>query len=84
MTTLLTLYARKEPTRDELSKRFKLDKQDVVFYKDEACTQFVGRWTWDRSPPRRNRTTVVLNCFKWALKWLPDSPKATSAFAGAC
>lgn len=86
MTTLLTLYARKEPSRDPLSRQHNLDTQDVIFYKDAACTQFYARWTWDRSPPRRNSKKVILNCWTWALKWLTDSPANgnPAPVSGAC
>jgi hypothetical protein len=70
---MLTVYARKEPTRDTLAIQHKLDKKDVVFYRDEACTDRFCHWSWHLSPPRRNRKTVTLNCYRWAVKWVADA-----------
>jgi hypothetical protein len=72
---LITLYARKEPTIDSIAIEHGLaHKQDVVFYKDEACTQRYCRWSWHLSPPRKNRKTVILNCWRWAINWMADVP----------
>jgi hypothetical protein len=77
---LITLYARKEPTTDAIAIEHGLGhKNDVVFYKDEACTQRYCRWTWHMSPPRKNRKSVILNCYRWAIQWLADVPNAPSA-----
>lgn len=80
MTTLLKVYARKEPTTDTVAKAHGLARKlDTVFYRDEQCTKFMARWPWHLSgAPRKNSSVVTLNCFKWALQWLPaiqTSPK---------
>lgn len=81
---LITIFARKEPTVDQVALNHGVkDKNDVVFYKDEACTQFYCRWSWFNSPPRTNRKTVTLNCYNWALKWLPAVPHPKTASVAA-
>lgn len=77
---MLTVYARKEPTKDHFAVANGLHRKDVVFYNDEACTKRFCHWPWHQSPPRRNRKTVTLNCYLWAVQWVPD---ATSTTAGA-
>jgi len=70
---MLTLYARKEPTVDTVSRSLgQTRKQDVVIYRDKACTERVARWPWFFSGrPRRNSKTVVVNCWRFALEWVP-------------
>jgi hypothetical protein len=71
---LITIYARKEPTTDIVALAADIKgKKDVVFYKDEACTVPFCRWSWHLNPPRRNWKRVTLNCWRWAIKWLPDT-----------
>ena len=75
---LITLYARKEPTADSVSRAHGLgDKQDVVLYADKECTRQKARWPWHLSncPTRRNKF-VTLNCWRWKLEWLPMAASA--------
>lgn len=76
---LLTLFARKEPTVDPVALSLGLShKKDVVFYKDEACTQRYCIWSWYLTPLRKTRQTVTLNCWPWSIKWLEDLPAAVA------
>ena len=70
--TLLILFARKEPTRDDVSKANGLGHhQDTVLYQDAACTVVKAIWPWHyRSCPDRRCKTVTLNCFRWRLNWV--------------
>ena len=76
------IYARRERTLDEMLLReakttkesFSLDwqkYQDVVFYRDKECTQFVAREPWHRKskPTRRNKYQVI-NCARYRLVWV--------------
>jgi hypothetical protein len=69
---LHTLYARTEPSTDELSKALSITgKRDVVLYKDATCCAEVARWSWWRDhKPRRNQKQVTLNCWPFQLHWL--------------
>ncbi|WP_347990079.1 hypothetical protein [Methylomonas sp. AM2-LC] len=69
--TLITLFAKKEPTTDSVSIKHGLKhKMDTVFYRNAACTNVVARWSWDVSGcPRRGQKLVTLNCIKWSLSW---------------
>lgn len=70
--SLITLYARKEPTTDALSVSHGLrDRKDTVIYKDKECTNLVARWPWYQSScPRRNQKRITLNCWPWNLSWV--------------
>lgn len=72
---VLQLYARKEPTRDTVSIEHGLEnKMDTVIYGDAECTDLRARWPWHLSDcPRRSiDNSIMFNCWKWDLKWLPD------------
>lgn len=75
---MLTVYARKEPTTDHFAVANKLQRKDVVFYNDAACTKRFCHWPWHQSPPRRNRKTVTLNCNIWAIEWVADAESTAS------
>lgn len=86
MSNLIKIFARREPTIDSVAVAHGMkDKCDVVFYRDAEATQKIARWTWHQSPPRRGRAEVTLNCWTWALAWLPDVPRKSSSgiLAGA-
>jgi hypothetical protein len=70
---LITLFARKEPTSDTVSKALGMARRmDTVLYRDAACTDVAGRYSWFYSGcPDRRFKTVMLNCWKWKLEWLP-------------
>lgn len=72
---MLTLYARKEPAQDPVLHQHghllrNIQRFDVVFYKDQACTDRYATWEWFKCPPRFGQRTVVLNCYHWNLVWL--------------
>lgn len=69
--SLLTVFARREPTVDSVAHALGCaDKKDTVFYRDAQCTDFVARMPWHQSGrPRKNSKTVMLNCFRWNLQW---------------
>lgn len=70
--SMLTLYARKEPTADLVSIRHGCGgKRDSVFYRDMACTSFMARWPWYQTNcPRIGRRQVRLNCYQWNVHWI--------------
>lgn len=72
--TLLTVFARREPTTDSVAIAQGVQgKRDTVFYKDALCTQLFARKPWYQSGhPRRNSTKITLNCFPWAIQWVPS------------
>lgn len=75
---LLTLYLRREPTRDPILAKAAgqipaCARLDVVAYRDAACTVAAARWNWFfRSRPDRRYKHVTMNCYRWRTKWLPD------------
>lgn len=73
---LLTLYARREPTRCTLLQQHGLGRMhDTVVYADQECTQPKARFApLIGNPPRRGQKRITLNCFRWALSWMPDLP----------
>lgn len=70
--SLLTLYAKKEPTRDPIDIKLGFAKRhDTVLYRDPACTTLAARWPWHMSNcPRRSSKIVMLNCWRWKLSWV--------------
>ena len=74
---MITLFARKELTQDAIDKRLGFNaRRNTVLYKDANCTDRVATWPWHYSNcPRRNSKTVVLNCWRWKLQWLPDAAR---------
>lgn len=76
---LPSLYLRREPASDPVSlcleravpgstKRL----TNVVIYRDPECTKFAGRFAPDSTTaPRRGAKTMVLNCARWPIQWLP-------------
>jgi len=82
MAERLKIYVRREPTTDEYALREGVKgKFDVVAYKDEAATQFVGRWVWANSPPREGQRLVMLNCYEHEAIWLRDLPEVLGSEA---
>lgn len=75
--TMLTLYARKEPTRDTVSIAHGLARrQDTVLYRDAACTDRAAVFGWYQSScPRRGQRRVTFNCWNWNLQWVPAPRK---------
>lgn len=74
---LPTLYLRREPAADPAS--LSLERAvpgstkrltNVVIYRDEACTTFVGRFAADSSSaPRRSAKSMMLNCTRHPVQW---------------
>lgn len=71
---LTPVYARREPTTDSTSLALGITgKFDVVVYRDEACTEQFARFSWYlTNRPTRAYRKVMLNCWYWALFWMPD------------
>ena len=69
----LTLYARKEPSTDEILLKYtpNAKKFDVVIYSDNRAQNKVCVYRWDLSnkPTRRNKY-VMYNCFRYKLEWI--------------
>jgi hypothetical protein len=68
----ITLYARKEPTTDHVSKCHGMgNRKDVVLYGDADCKVPKARFPWFATGrPRQGQRGVTLNCFRWSLCWV--------------
>lgn len=79
-TGLHTLYLRHEPTTDEVWPQYGdgQTKYDVRAYYDRRCTRLAGifPWHYTSSKPRRKQKTMMLNCWRWRVVWLPAVPPA--------
>lgn len=77
--SLITVFARREPTHDSACKALERVRpgstrklRDVAIYRDADCTKLMGRFGPDAaSRPHANSRHVMLNCYHWALQWLP-------------
>ena len=75
---LLTIYWKREPTTDEVAKKYLTPKQlkrckDTVFYKDRHATQFYARLPWDyKGHPTKRTQTRILNCYKFQLERIEE------------
>lgn len=74
---LIRVFARYEPTTDPIAKanlcRADLARAlDVAIYRDAAATQRMARFNSDRKRPNRRNKVVTLNCWKWAIEWMPS------------
>ena len=70
---MLTLYARKEPTTDQLILKLwpSTKVQDVVIYCDKKCTKELSRHTWGNHKQLDKRNKYVFhNCYKYKLEWI--------------
>jgi len=72
--TLITVYAKREPTTDSVLKMYGGKSNgvyDVVVYKDKQCSNVFARipWHYTSKPTRRNKY-ITLNCYKWRLEWV--------------
>jgi hypothetical protein len=75
----LTLYLRREPTVDPVWLQYGegLTRWDVRCYSDLECQNLKGIFSWwHTNKPCRGCRTVILNCWRWAVVWLPDAPVA--------
>ena len=76
--SLLTIYWKREPTTDEVAKKYLTPKQlkrckDTVFYKDREATQFYARLPWDyKGHPTKRTQTRILNCWKFKLEKIEE------------
>ena len=71
---MITLYARREPTTDDVLLKHapKTKRFDVVFYVDRQATQPKARFMWYAAESFRSTSkTVMLNCYRWRIEWLP-------------
>lgn len=68
-----TLYAKREPTSDDILKKYapNAKKFDVVIYSDKEGQnkKCVFRWDLSSKPTRRNKY-VMINCFRYKLEWI--------------
>lgn len=70
---MLTVYARKEPTTDEVTLKYAPEQKrfDVQVYKDKAGKMPFARFMWHyKSIPTKRNKYVTINCFKWAIEWI--------------
>ena len=69
----MTLYARKEPSTDEILLKYapNAKKFDVAIYADNQAQnkRCVFRWDLSSKPTRRNKF-VNFNCFRYRLEWI--------------
>lgn len=72
MKKALTLFAREEPTTDDVLRQYapEAKRLDTVFYEDSACQVPYARIPWHHRGRPRKRRSVVLNCFRWNLQWV--------------
>lgn len=76
MVQLITLFARSEPTTDAVCKKYLPPARlktatDVQLYYDRSCTRPAARFRYGMQRPNRSSRTVVLNCWRYLLEWLP-------------
>lgn len=89
---LITLYARYEPAlvRETLLDAMSsivpggfaatLRMRNVVLYADaSALVEKAHFGSFDSQRPTRRSKTVMLNCWRWKLHWLPDLQCTTRA-----
>lgn len=70
-TARSTLYARREPTKDEEGSD---GDMDIVLYRTQDATEPVGRYPchFVQTKPRYGDSIVVHNCATYYLIWLTD------------
>lgn len=80
MESIPAIFLRSEPAdkyecsnREVLRLGYKLGR-DVKAYSDPEATTHVATWPWhyDSKPDKRNKS-VMLNCIRRPVVWLPDS-----------
>jgi hypothetical protein len=68
---------------ESLIKKGFFGKLDTVIYRDAECTEQLFRHNcFSSSRPTRRSKTIMYNCFRYALAWLPpklDIPVAPPA-----
>lgn len=68
---------------ESLIKKGFFGKLDTVIYRDAECTEQLFRHNcFSSSRPTRRSKTIMYNCFRYALTWLPpklDIPVAPPA-----
>ena len=85
---LIRVFARYEPTNDPIANanlcRADLARAlDVAIYRDAAATQRMARFNSDRKRPNRRTKFVTLNCWNWAIHWLPSVKQRAQALPAA-
>tara|TARA_B100001778_G_scaffold334952_2_gene349505 strand:- start:20856 stop:21317 length:462 start_codon:yes stop_codon:yes gene_type:complete len=70
-TARSTLYARREPTKDEEGSD---GDMDIVLYRSQDATEPIARYPWHfvQTKPRYGDSIVVHNCATYYLIWLTD------------
>lgn len=72
---LSTLFARKEPTTDKVLRVVSpaAKKMDTVLYRDLEGISIAARipWHFKSTTPKRGQRTIVFNCARFRLAWLP-------------
>jgi hypothetical protein len=79
---LIRVFARYEPTTDPIAisnlGRAELARaRDVAIYQDAATTRCIARFGCDRKRPNPLTKSITLNCWRWAIEWLPSLPRIT-------
>lgn len=75
--TLIPLFFRREPAIDPASLALERAVPgstrrltSVAFYKDAACTEFLGRFAPDSTTaPRKSTKSMSFNCWRYAVRW---------------
>jgi hypothetical protein len=69
----MKLYLRKEPTIDTVWLTYgdKGKRYDVCAYLRKHDLKPLARWSWEHQP-KKNCKSVMLNCYRWPVVWLPD------------
>jgi hypothetical protein len=67
---MITLYARKEPTKDKVLLKFHPNARefDTVVYNEPDCKTIKARIRWDKKQP--DNGFITLNCFPYKLEWV--------------
>lgn len=73
---LPTLYARYEPTNDEMALAYAnrgKHKRDVCLYADADASDYRGRFAWNyRRKPNKGSKACLHGNLQWQLVWLED------------
>ena len=78
MNAIIVRYARKEPTTDDVVKKYGQPDRvyDVQLYHDKAAKKQYARFVWySRGKPTRRNKFVTVNGYRSMIEWLPDAWK---------
>ena len=81
---LIRVFARYEPTTDPIAVsnlgRAEIARaRDVAIYRDAAATRCIARFGCDRKRPNVLTKSITLNCWRWAIEWLPSPTRTTGS-----